>query len=175
MTKMKQLKFFRSRKKSALFVMIMLCPVFFFAQTKYTISGVVKDIANGETLFGATVLLKGTSIGGTTNEYGFYSISAPEGNYTLTISYLGFTTFEKTITLNSDQKINIEIKEDIAMLNEVVITAEESKKVDIRTPQMSVAKLSINEIKKIPVVLGEVDLIKSIQLRPGIANAGEGA
>ena len=175
MTKTKLLNPFWSRKKSALFVMMMLCPIFFFAQTKHTISGVVKDAANGETLFGATVLLKGTSIGSTTNEYGFYSISAPEGNYTLTISYLGFTTFEKAINLNADQKLNIEIREDAAKLNEVVIIAEESKKVNLQTPQMSVAKLSINEIKKIPVVLGEVDLIKSIQLLPGVANAGEGA
>lgn len=75
-------------------MVMMLCPVFLLAQTKYTISGVVKDVANGETLLGATVLLNGTSIGSTTNEYGFYSITAPEGDYTLTISYIGFTTFE---------------------------------------------------------------------------------
>ena len=82
MTKTKRLKPFRSKKRQALFLVILLCPVFFFAQTKYTISGVVKDMANGETLLGATVLLKGTSIGSTTNEYGFYSITAPEGTYT---------------------------------------------------------------------------------------------
>ncbi|WP_370277806.1 carboxypeptidase-like regulatory domain-containing protein [Flavobacterium sp. J27] len=175
MTKTKQLKPFRSRKKLALFVMVMLYPIFFFAQTKHTISGVVKDAANGETLLGATVLLKGTSIGSTTNEYGFYSITAPEGKYTLIISYLGFTTLEKVITLTSNQKLNIEIKEDAAKLDEVIITIEESKKVNLQTPQMSVAKLTTSEIKKIPVVLGEVDLIKSIQLLPGVTNAGEGA
>nr|WP_130736119.1 TonB-dependent receptor [Flavobacterium sp. J27] len=155
--------------------MVMLYPIFFFAQTKHTISGVVKDAANGETLLGATVLLKGTSIGSTTNEYGFYSITAPEGKYTLIISYLGFTTLEKVITLTSNQKLNIEIKEDAAKLDEVIITIEESKKVNLQTPQMSVAKLTTSEIKKIPVVLGEVDLIKSIQLLPGVTNAGEGA
>ncbi|SKB49818.1 TonB-dependent receptor [Dyadobacter psychrophilus] len=149
--------------------------MFLFAQTKYTISGVVKDVGNGETLLGATVLLKGTSIGSTTNEYGFYSITAPEGNYTLNISYLGFTTFERAIDLRSNQKFNIELKGDDAQLNEVVITAEEAKQVDIGTPQMSVARLSTKDIKQIPVVLGEVDLIKSIQLLPGVTNAGEGA
>ncbi len=142
---------------------------------KFTISGVVKDAVNGESLFGATVLLKGTSIGNTTNEYGFYSITAPEGNYTITISYIGFTTFERTINLSSNQKLDIELKEDAAELDEVVITAEESKKVDLSTPQMSMAKLSTRDIKQIPVVLGEVDLIKSIQLLPGVTNAGEGA
>ena len=175
MTRKKRFKPFKSGRGRALLVVAMLYPVFFFAQTKYTISGVVKDVANGETVLGATVFLKGTSIAGTTNEYGFYSITAPEGNYTLTISYLGFTTYEMPISLNSDQKLDIELTEDATELNEVVITAEQSKKVDLRTPQMSVAKLSTSDIKKIPVVLGEVDLIKSIQLLPGVANAGEGA
>src|SRR5688572_10943818 len=174
MTKAKQLKPFRSRKRQALLVVMILCPLFFFAQTKYTISGVVKDVANGETLLGATVFLKGTSIGSTTNEYGFYSITASEGNYTLTTSYIGFTTFETAINLSTNQKLNIELKEDAAQLDEVVITAE-SKEVDLVTPQMSVSKLSTDDIKKMPVVLGEVDLIKSLQLLPGVTNAGEGA
>ena len=175
MKKTSQLKPFRSGKGNALLVAMMLCPVFLFAQTKYAVSGVVKDIANGETFVGATVLLKGTSIGSTTNEYGFYSITAPEGNYTLTTSYMGFKTFERAINLSANQKLNIELKADAAQLDEVVIKAEESKKVDLGTPQMSVAKLSARDIKRIPVVLGEVDLIKSIQLLPGVANAGEGA
>jgi hypothetical protein len=176
MTKTKQLKSFRSRKAYALFVVTMLCPVFLFAQTKYTISGVVKDIANGETLLGATVFLKGTSIGSSTNEYGFYSITAPEGNYTLTTSYIGFTTSERAINLSANQKLDIELKEDAdKLLDEVVVIGEESKNVDLRTPQMSVARLSTKEIKQMPVVLGEVDLIKSIQLLPGVTNAGEGS
>lgn len=176
MTKTKQLKPFRSRKAHALFVVTMLCPVFLFAQTKYTISGVVKDIANGETLLGATVFLKGTSIGSLTNEYGFYSITAPEGNYTLTTSYIGFATFERAINLSANQKLDVELKEDSdKLLDEVVVTAEESKNVDIQTPQMSVARLSTKDIKQMPVVLGEIDLIKSIQLLPGVTNAGEGS
>jgi hypothetical protein len=175
MKKTSQLKPFRSIKSPALFVAMMLCPVFLFAQTKYTISGVVKDVANGETFLGATVMLKGTSLGSTTNEYGFYSITAPEGNYTLTTSYIGFTTLERGINLSANQKHNIELKADAAQLDEVVIRAEESKKVDLLTPQMSVARLSAKDIKRMPVVLGEVDLIKSIQLLPGVTNAGEGA
>jgi hypothetical protein len=175
MSRIIELKLFSLGKRQSIFLLLMFCPVFLCAQTKYTISGVVKDAGNGETLFGATVLLKGTSIGSTTNEYGFYSVTAPEGNYTLITSYLGFTSFERAVHLNSNQKLNIEIKGDAAQLNEVVITAEESKKVDLQTPQMSAAKLSTKDIKQIPVVLGELDLIKSIQLLPGITNAGEGA
>lgn len=175
MTRKIQLRLSGPGKTRSIFLMLIFSPAFLFAQTKYSISGVVKDAGNGETLFGATVLLKGTSIGSTTNEYGFYSITAPEGSYTLITSYLGFTSSERLINLNENKKLNIEIKGDAAQLNEIVITAEESRKVDLQTPQMSVAKLSTKDIKRIPVVLGEVDLIKSIQLLPGVTNAGEGA
>ncbi|NMH89829.1 TonB-dependent receptor [Flavivirga algicola] len=146
-----------------------------FAQEKYTISGTLKDQANGETLLGATILLKGTTIGTTTNEYGFYSLTAPKGNYTLVISYLGYATIEKEIVLNENVKLNSELVEDAGQLQEVVINAEESKKVNLRAPQMSVAKLSSQTIKQMPAVMGEVDVIKSLQLLPGVTNAGEGA
>ncbi len=158
----------------------LLLLIFFFisvgnAQEKFTISGTHKDQSNGETLLGATIFLKGTSIGTTTNEYGFYSLTAPKGNYVLVVSYLGYKTIEKTIELNQNIKFNAELEEDAGQLDEVVIIAEESKKVNLRTPQMSVAKLSSKTIKKIPAVLGEIDVIKSIQLLPGVTNSGEGA
>lgn len=175
MVKALQLKLFKLSKKQLLFLVILCCPYLFYAQTKFTISGTIKDASNGETLLGATILLKGTTIGSTTNEYGFYSITASEGSYTLVVSYLGFTTVEQQITLKSNQKLNIELKEDTSQLDQVVITAEESKKVNLRTPQMSVAKLSSKTIKQMPAVLGEVDVIKSIQMLPGVTNAGEGA
>jgi hypothetical protein len=155
---------------------VMLCfPLLTIAQQNYTISGVITDEYNGETLLGASVFLKGTTIGSTTNEYGFFSLTAPEGEYTLVISYLGFGTVEQPVVFDSSKKLNFELKEDTSQLDEVVITAEESKKVNLRTPQMSVNKLSTKTIKKIPAVLGEVDIIKSIQLLPGVTNAGEGA
>ncbi|MEM6720918.1 MAG: TonB-dependent receptor [Bacteroidota bacterium] len=175
MTKALQLPFLELKKRKVLFLIILCFPVLFYAQTNYTIRGTVKDAANGETLLGATVFLKGTTIGSTTNEYGFYSITTKEGTYTLVVSYLGFTTSEQEITLTSNQTFDIELKEDSSQLDEVVITADESKKVDLRTPQMSVAKLSSRTIKQMPAVLGEVDVIKSIQMLPGVTNAGEGA
>jgi hypothetical protein len=145
------------------------------AQEKFSISGTLKDQSNGETLLGASILLKGTTIGATTNEYGFYSLTAPKGNYTLVISYMGYATIEKNIVLDKNIKFNTELEEDAGQLDEVVITAEESKKVNLRTPQMSVAKLSSQTIKQMPAVMGEVDVIKSIQMLPGVTNAGEGA
>jgi len=161
--------------KKSLLVLALFILGFSQAQDKFTISGTLKDQANGETLLGATILLKGTTIGTTTNEYGFYSLTAPKGNYTLVISYLGYKTIEETIVLDKNVKFNVELVEDAGQLDEVVITSEESKKVNLRTPQMSVAKLSSQTIKQIPAVMGEVDVVKSLQLLPGVSNAGEGA
>ncbi|WP_299680369.1 TonB-dependent receptor [uncultured Tenacibaculum sp.] len=156
-------------------IILFLIPLLGISQSKFTISGTLKDKANGETLFGATVFLKGTSLGTTTNEYGFYSLTAPKGNYTLSVSYIGYQPIEKEIVLDNNIKFNADLSEDANVLDEVVISAEESKKVNLRSPQMSTTKISSQTIKQIPVVLGEVDVIKSIQLLPGVTNAGEGA
>ena len=152
---------------------------FFFlslsAQEKYTVRGVIKDISNGETLLGATVFLKGTSIGATTNEYGFYSISVPKETYTLVVSYIGFQEIEQEITLEKDMNLNFELKESSTTLDEVIVTADESERLNIKTPQMGVAKLKSATIKEIPVMLGEVDVLKAIQLLPGVTSNGEGS
>lgn len=145
------------------------------AQDNYTTSGIIKDRSNGETLFGATVFLKGTTIGVTTNEYGFYSITAPKGNYTIIVSYVGYIEKGQEVVFDKNQKIDFEISEDAMQLEEVVIMSEESEQLNIRKPQMSVSKVKLSTIKKIPVVLGEVDIIKSIQLLPGVTNNGEGS
>lgn len=161
--------------KTHIFYGMLLVSFIGFSQQKFTISGTLKDHINGEVLLGATVQLKGTAIGTITNEYGFYSLTVPKGKYTLLISYLGYVTITREIDLTANQKLNFELKEDTAQLDEIVIKTEESKKINLRTPQMSVSKLSTKTIKRIPAVLGEVDLIKSIQLLPGVTRAGEGA
>lgn len=145
------------------------------AQEKYNIRGSIKDASNGETLLGATVALKNTSYGSVTNEYGFYSLSAPEGRYMLAISYLGYNTLSQEIDLNQDFNLNFELEPSATSLNEVVILAENTDEINIKKPQMSVSKLSSGTIKKIPVVLGEIDILKSIQLLPGVTNNGEGS
>jgi hypothetical protein len=144
------------------------------AQETYTVRGTVKDFKNGETLFGASVYLKGTTNGSMTNEYGFFSITAPKGSNTLIISYLGYEDISKEITLDKDQTLDFEIKESTEQLDEVIITAEEPERVNIKKPQMSVSKLNAATIKQMPAVLGEVDVIKSIQMLPGVTNSGEG-
>ncbi len=147
-----------------------------FAQgQQVSISGVVSDQNNGETLIGATVYVQGTDIGTTTNEYGFYSLTMDAGNYTIVYSYVGYESIEKQVQLSGNTKINVELSDGALEIEEVVVVAENNKKVDVKTPQMSVNKLSAQTIKQIPAVMGEVDVIKSLQLLPGVSNAGEGA
>ena len=143
-------------------------------QNSYTISGTITDESNGETLFGASVFLVGTTIGGVTNEYGFYSITAPEGEYVLTISYMGYNDVNININLNQNIKQDVEIAEFSTELDEVVVTAEEPERAILRKPEMSVLKMNVGTIKQTPVVLGEVDVLKSLQLLPGVTNNGEG-
>jgi hypothetical protein len=145
------------------------------AQESFTVSGTIKDNTNGETIFGASVFLKGTTIGAVSNEYGFYSITAPKGSYTLLISYLGYADMGQDVILDSNKKFDFELKEASTQLSEVVITAEESERASIRSPQMSVSKIKVETIKQMPVVLGEVDIVKAIQLLPGVVNNGEGS
>ena len=119
--------------------------------------------------------MKNTEIGTLSNEYGFFSVTAPKGQYSVVISYLGYSDVTTEITLDRDQKINFDITESSEQLDEVMIETSESEKINIRTPQMSVSKVNISTIKKMPAVLGEVDIIKSIQLLPGVTNNGDGS
>ncbi|MDT0555190.1 TonB-dependent receptor [Patiriisocius hiemis] len=157
-----------------------ICFLLFFGsilswgQEKFTVSGIISEAATGETLIGVNVLIPSLQTGTITNEYGYYSITLPEGEYEFYISNVGFVTQQFTVQLDKNLKKDISLTEDTQQLNEVVIKAD-IEKLNIRKPQMSVNTLSINTIKKIPVVLGETDVIKSITLLPGVTNAGEGA
>ena len=156
-----------------LLLIIVSITTFSYAQEKITISGTIQDTETGETVLGANVYFKNTSIGTTTNNYGFYSITAPKGSYTLIISYLGYNTLEKSIDLMTTKTLNFSIVPSSIALEEIVIVAEEGEQTNIKTPQTSVTKLKVETIKEIPVVFGEVDLIKSIQLLPGVTSNGE--
>ncbi|MBQ0909944.1 TonB-dependent receptor [Flavobacterium sp. F-328] len=144
------------------------------AQEKYTLSGTVIDGNSNETLIGVNVVVTELKTGVTTNEYGFYSITLPKGTYTVQVSYLGYKTIEQTLNLNQNIKNNFNLFGNETTLKEVIISDNKTK-IDIKKPEMSVNKLSISAIKKMPVVLGEVDVLKSILLLPGVTNAGEGA
>ncbi|WP_025743482.1 TonB-dependent receptor [Aquimarina pacifica] len=143
------------------------------AQEKHTLSGYIKDKSSGESLWGVNVIA-GPTQGTTTNDYGFYSITLEEGTYTVTVTYLGYGTIEKEIVLDSDKKFDFELGENSAQLDEVVIKTNKSTK-SVRSTEMSVVALSSNTIKKLPTVLGEPDLLKSIQLLPGVSSVNDAA
>ena len=159
--------------KKIILLIVLLTSIFSFSQEKFTLSGTIADLKTKETLIGVNLFILETKTGITTNEYGFYSITLPKGEYTISISYVGYQVIEEKVSLNSNIKKNILISESSQLLKEVVIV-DNKKRVDIRKPEMSVNKLTIQEIKEMPVIFGEVDIIKSILTLPGVTNAGEG-
>lgn len=151
-------------------MMLQVSPL--MAQEKYTISGTLSDGTSGEELIGATISIMELGSGTSTNVYGFYSLTIPEGNYTLEMSYIGYEAIIKKISLSASVVMDLELFPQSNKLDEVVITAEEQDK-NVQSTQMSVNKLNIAEIEAVPVVFGERDVIKTIQLLPGI-KSGEG-
>ncbi|MDM1404089.1 TonB-dependent receptor [Myroides marinus] len=143
-----------------------------YAQQNYRLNGFVKD--KSTPLIGATITIQELTKADMTDENGQFSFSLPEGTYTISISYLGYTTQNNKVTLTDNKTLNISLKEDNSQLDELVII-KNTTKAEIRTPEMSVNKLSVEDVKKMPVVLGETDVLKSILMLPGVTNAGEGA
>ncbi|MDM1407351.1 TonB-dependent receptor [Myroides sp. DF42-4-2] len=141
-------------------------------QSSYLLQGTIKD--EQEPLIGATIYIDEINNGVITNEKGYYSIELKEGSYTLKVSYIGYIDRVTTIQVTKDQTLNFVLKTDSSELSEVVIVQNRNK-ADIRKPEMSVNKMTTEEIKKIPVVMGETDILKSILQLPGVTNAGEGA
>jgi len=144
------------------------------AQNKHTVSGYVKDLANGEGLIGVSVYVKEVETGVVTNPYGFYSLTLPSGTYNVVFSYIGYQKVSKTVDLNSDQRVDIELSDESENLKEVTISTKKEDD-NVRSIEMSVNKVEMKTIKKMPALLGEVDLIRSIQLLPGVTTVGEGA
>lgn len=143
------------------------------AQQRFTLSGYVKDESTGETLIGANVYVKDNPLkGAATNAYGFYSLTLEAGQHTIVYSYLGFTDQEKTIDLRANKTMTVEMTEGVA-LEEVVVTAEDVR-ANVESTQMGVVETSVEQIKKLPALFGEVDVLKALQLLPGVLSAGEG-
>lgn len=146
----------------------------FAQQAKHTISGTVKDKRTGETLIGVTIRVQEMPSTGTiTNEYGYYSLTLPEGAYTILFNYLGYQTKSYPLSLKAGTKIDVALEEDAQQLNEVVVTATRPDD-NVKNPLPGVQKLDMAEINKVPVLMGERDVIKTMQLIPGIKSAGEG-
>ncbi len=159
------------KKGLLLLLCLFLVPGLLQAQ-KYTLSGLVKDALTGEEIIGGTVLIKGTTTGTATNAYGFYSLTLNEGTYTITYRYIGYTTIEKTVVLTQNQKIDIELQPEGLQLDAIEINSDRKETAQERP--ISRVNLEMATAKKLPALFGEVDILKSIQLLPGIQSAGEG-
>ena len=144
-----------------------------YAQTKFTINGYVRDSASGETVIGATVSINNLSRAVTSNQYGFYSITLDSGNYELIVSHVSYQSTQDSIFLKENQSLDFLLHPKSAAISEVVVYSRR-KDANVRNAQMGRIDLSIEQIKNIPAFLGEVDILKTLQLLPGIRNAGEG-
>ncbi len=143
-----------------------------FAQDKFTISGTVKDKQSGELLIGASVKLLNFPGGTLTNSYGFFSLTLSPRTYTVQVSYVGYALFEQSVSLSANQQLVVELQ-PIAALQEVIVS-NKKRNAHVSKPLMGVEKLNVNLINQLPVLLGERDVLKSIQLLPGVKSAGEG-
>ncbi|HOY08134.1 MAG TPA: TonB-dependent receptor [Saprospiraceae bacterium] len=145
-----------------------------FAQNgaKFTINGTLTDAASGETLIGVTVRAE-NGTGAVSNEYGFYSLTLPEGEHTFSFAYLGYVTVTRNLKLTQNQKLDIALSDNSTMLGEIEIKAEKREE-RVERALMGVEKINMADLKSLPMLLGERDVLKTIQLLPGVKSAGEG-
>lgn len=141
---------------------------------KLTISGYISDSETGEMLIGATVYVSELQTGTVSNLYGFYALSLPPGKYTLVFSYIGYMSNKETVKLTKDITINVELEISNQQLEEVVITGERQD-ANVSAPEMSVMKIESKTISAIPALFGETDVIRAIQLLPGVKPVAEGS
>jgi hypothetical protein len=158
-----------------IFLLCFLTSFTLFAQDKFTISGTISDSSKGEALIGVRIKVKGVAAGASSNEYGFYSITLPQGQYTLVYNLYGYALTERSIDLSSNQKIDVSLAKGdrVKELKAVVITAQRAD-INVKGATMGVEKIDPKAVEKIPVLLGEKDIIKTMQLLPGVKSAGEG-
>src|ERR1700760_3371928 len=153
---------------------LLLIPFLAHAQSRPTVSGTIRDAASGETLIGASVYLAEQPRSSVlSNSFGFYSINAPAGHYTLVVTFTGYKSDTVPVELSKDITLNVQLASGGAQLQEVVVSANRNNN-NVAKPLMGVQKLSVTEIRDIPVIFGEKDILKTIQLLPGVQSAGDG-
>lgn len=143
------------------------------AQNKFTLSGKITDAESGEDLIGVTIIATNLKLGTVTNTYGFYSLTLPEGKHQVTFSYIGYESIKQIIDFNTNSKINISLKTSQTDIEEVVIRGDQ-KDENLTKVQMGIESLDMKQVEKIPVLFGEKDILKTIQLLPGISTTSEG-
>ena len=158
-------------KKYLILSILIVISIDSFSQQKYTISGFVNDNENGESLIGVNVIVQEKLVGTTSNTYGFYSLTLPEGSYEISFTYIGFETLKQSVNLNKNISLNVDLISSSTDIGEVTIVAEETV---VERTQTSIVEVPVQLIKNIPALLGEVDVLKAIQLLPGVQSGGEG-
>ncbi|NNE54708.1 MAG: carboxypeptidase-like regulatory domain-containing protein, partial [Flavobacteriales bacterium] len=151
---------------------LMVCGLVSFSQ-KNTISGYITDSSTGEYLIGANVYSSQLNVGTSTNLYGFYSLTVPQDSATITFSYVGYQAQKKLVEMTDDVRLDIQL----TMVNELgaaEITSDASETIQERT-QMSTIEIPMAKVKSLPVLMGERDILKTIQLLPGVQSGTEGA
>ena len=141
---------------------------------KWSIHGVVRDKQNGEILPGTTIYVPELKIGTVTDAYGNYSLTLPEGTFTVVFSFIGFDPVSQTVTVTGHLKLDLELQSSGKNLNEVVVLSEKGNK-NIVKPEMSTVRMDMKTIQKIPALMGEVDVIKAVQLLPGVQAVSDGS
>jgi hypothetical protein len=144
------------------------------AQQDRTINGYVRDAETGEELIHATVIVQGTTVGVATNPYGFFSLTLIEGDYKIRVSYLGYTAKEIPIQLDRNIRLEVDLEPESIEVNEVVITGKREDE-NVTGTEMSVLSLDVREVRAVPVILGEQDILKTVQLLPGVSPSSEGS
>ncbi|MEP6617082.1 MAG: carboxypeptidase-like regulatory domain-containing protein [Ginsengibacter sp.] len=157
-----------------IFFLFLFIPFISVAQDKFTISGYVKDSLNGETLIGSTISVAGEQKGVISNAYGFYSLTLVEGSYVFVCSNTGYQTKIVTLKLDHPTPFNFEVAPRITSSEAIMISGRRRDQ-NTKSAQMGKIDLTIEQIKSVPAFLGEVDILKTIQLLPGVRNAGEGS
>ena len=160
-------------KQVYIFVVFYFLIIVASAQEKFTLNGYIKDSLTGETLIGANLSIRSEGKGVIANQYGFYSITLKKGNYKALISFVGFQSKELEFQLNSNLQNNILLAASTIAINNVTVVSRKRDN-NIKTAQMGKMELNINTAKAIPAFMGEVDIMKTLQLMPGVRNAGEG-
>lgn len=140
---------------------------------KVTLNGYVRDAANGEELLGVTIYVPALKAGTITNDYGFYALTVPQGTYEIQVTYLGYRQVVQTLDLQSNTELNLNMETDAQVMQEIVI-AERPLDENVISVQMSKNTINMNQVRKLPALFGEIDIIKNIQMMPGVINAGEG-
>lgn len=160
--------------RSLLVLTLILISLAARSQEKVTLNGYVKDADNGEELIGVTVYIPQLKAGTVTNDYGFYALTVPKGTYTVQYSYVGYKIQEVTIELQQNVSRNIDLPAEAELMQEVVIE-EKPLNENVVAVQMSKNTININQVRKLPALFGEIDIIKNIQMLPGVVSAGEGS